>query len=135
MGNDQYGSERTDRHPSDPRIIDHSYGESPLALAAKAADVDKPKTMQEARTSKRATLWINAEEKEKAALIKNDVYKVVDINDVASRPLSVKLVFKVKRRADGEIERAKIRCVYEALNRRRELTITTPSHPLQSFNR
>ena len=74
------------------------------------ADIDEPRSLKEAITGEYSTQWKKAVNSEFNSLLSNDTWKLVpapeDKNIVGNR-----WIFKVKRNADGSIDRFKARLV------------------------
>jgi len=77
---------------------------------AMLASLDEPTTLEDALTSPSSEEWKTAMDEEIASLGINDTWELVDLPKGA-RAIPVKWVYKIKKDADGNIERYKARLV------------------------
>ena len=80
------------------------------AARKKGADYSDEPSLKEATNSIHKDRWLEAMRDELASLIKNGVYELCSL-PVGAAALTGKWVLKVKRGAQGEIERCKVRYV------------------------
>ena len=98
----------------DPDADEEALAEIALAFAASSASsagYKEPTTLREALDSPDAEQWKQAIEKEVQALQDMGTFTVIDDLPKERKAVSSKLVFRVKRNADGSIERFKARLV------------------------
>jgi hypothetical protein len=76
---------------------------------AEPTDIDEPRTHAEAMRSRHAAQWREAEECEKTALIKKEVYDTVTPPKIP--PLKARPIYKIKRDSHGNILKFKVRVV------------------------
>jgi transposase InsO family protein len=98
----------------DPDADEEALAEIALAFAASSANsagYKEPATLREALDSPDAEQWKQAIEKEVQALEDMGTFTVIDDLPKGRKAVSSKLVFRVKRNADGSIERFKARLV------------------------
>lgn len=100
-----------DYHPSDTRLLDHSCDLSPAALAAHASVQDEPRSWKQAMASPDSKQWELAAQDELDSLKKAKVFELVPRSMAQGRVITSKWVFKLKKLADGSIERFKARLV------------------------
>ena len=74
------------------------------------SDTDEPKNMNEALNGNDAQKWKDATDAEYVSLMKNNTWNLVDLPD-GKNLYGCKWLFKVKRNADGSINRYKVRLV------------------------
>ncbi|KAL0316519.1 UNVERIFIED_CONTAM: Retrovirus-related Pol polyprotein from transposon TNT 1-94 [Sesamum radiatum] len=75
-----------------------------------SVDIDEPATYEEAVTSPNANEWITAMKEEMSSMAKNNVWELVDL-PTGRKTIGNKWVLKVKRKADGSIDKFKARLV------------------------
>ncbi|KAK4384341.1 Retrovirus-related Pol polyprotein from transposon TNT 1-94 [Sesamum angolense] len=75
-----------------------------------SVDIDEPATYEEAVTSPNANEWITAMKEEMSSIAKNNVWELVDL-PTGRKTIGNKWVLKVKRKADGSIDKFKARLV------------------------
>lgn len=101
---------QSDFHPTDIRFPLESLG--PLsAFLAQHQPVDEPPSWKAAMASPDAASWRAAADDEMSSLPQAGVYEAVPWASPLGRVVTCKWVFKVKRHADGSIERYKARLV------------------------
>lgn len=71
---------------------------------------NEPTTYEEAMASPDRSLWLEAMKEELKSFKKNDVYTITTLPQ-GKRPIDCRWVFRIKRKADGSIERYKARLV------------------------
>lgn len=71
---------------------------------------NEPSTYEEAMASADRSLWLEAMKEELRSFKKNDVYTVTTLPQ-GKRPIDCRWVFRIKRKADGSIDRYKARLV------------------------
>lgn len=93
--------------------VDDAFVEVAFSFAASAHSpaITDPRTLQEALDGPDAQEWSDATEKELNSLLNMGTFKFIDSLPSGRRAIGSKLVFKVKRNADGSIERFKVRLV------------------------
>ena len=74
------------------------------------AEIHEPSTIEEAMSGQYATEWKEALDSEMASLMAHDTWTIEDVPK-GVKPIPCRWVFKVKRAADGSIERFKARLV------------------------
>ncbi|KAL0386674.1 UNVERIFIED_CONTAM: Retrovirus-related Pol polyprotein from transposon TNT 1-94 [Sesamum latifolium] len=79
-----------------------------------SVDIDEPATYEEAVTSPNANEWITAMKEEMSSMAKNNVWELVDL-PAGRKTIGSKWVLKVKRKADGSIDKFKARLVTKAI--------------------
>ena len=78
--------------------------------AAHSAIIHEPATLEEALSSEHAEQWQQAADDEMASLLANNTWELEPVPP-GVKPIPVKWVFKVKRDANGHVERYKARLV------------------------
>ncbi|KAL0293771.1 UNVERIFIED_CONTAM: Retrovirus-related Pol polyprotein from transposon TNT 1-94 [Sesamum calycinum] len=84
-----------------------------------SVDIDEPATYEKAVTSPNANEWITAMKEEMSSMGKNNVWELVDL-PTGRKTIGNKWVLKVKRKADGSIDKFKARLVAKVILRKRQ---------------
>ncbi|KAL0294413.1 UNVERIFIED_CONTAM: hypothetical protein Sradi_6889400 [Sesamum radiatum] len=88
----------------------HRYEIEGESFMCASVDIDEPTTYEEAVTSPNANEWLTAMKEELSSMAKSNVLELVDL--IAGRKtIGNKWVLKVKRKADGSIDKFKARLV------------------------
>ncbi|OBS16014.1 hypothetical protein FPOA_27826 [Fusarium poae] len=73
--------------------------------------ITEPKTMTEALQGPQREHWLRAIHSELRSLLTKGTWRMLDRNQAHNRPLTVKWVFKVKKKEDGNLDKFKARLV------------------------
>lgn len=95
-----------------------SEGEELEAENVDLLDVDEPRTFKEAMRSSHSTQWRDAVDEELRSLDKNKTWQLVEL-PTGKRVIESKWVFKLKKKADGSIDRYKARLVAKGYSQRK----------------
>jgi hypothetical protein len=98
------------RSTRERRPVGQWWQASASSASASVPVCDDPATVKEALASDAADLWKKAMDEELASLLENDTWTVESVPD-GVKSLPCKWVFKIKRDAQGNIERYKARLV------------------------
>ncbi|KAL0336693.1 UNVERIFIED_CONTAM: Retrovirus-related Pol polyprotein from transposon TNT 1-94, partial [Sesamum radiatum] len=103
--NSQNPQMRRSKHGGIPRSRYEIEGKSFMCASV---DIDEPATYEEAVTSPNANECITAMKEEMSSMAKNNVWELVDLS-TGRKTIRNKWVLKVKRKADGSINKFKVR--------------------------
>ncbi|KAL0391273.1 UNVERIFIED_CONTAM: Retrovirus-related Pol polyprotein from transposon TNT 1-94 [Sesamum latifolium] len=96
-----------------------------------SVDIDEP-TYEEAVTSPNANEWITAMKEEMSSMAKNNVWELVDL-PAGRKTIGSKWVLKVKRKADGSIDKFKARLVTKGYTQREGIDYEETFSPVVRF--
>jgi transposase InsO family protein len=99
-----------------PEVMEHAY-QAALASAGAAGSPGDPKTFKEAMASPDADKWYEAMVTEMQAHVKNGTWELVELPR-GRKAIGSKWVFKIKRAADGSVDRYKARLVAKGFSQR-----------------
>ncbi|KAL0386518.1 UNVERIFIED_CONTAM: Retrovirus-related Pol polyprotein from transposon TNT 1-94 [Sesamum latifolium] len=97
-----------------------------------SVDIDEPATYEEAVTSPNANEWITAMKEEMSSMAKNNVWELVDL-PAGRKTIGSKWVLKVKRKADGSIDKFKARLVTKGYTQREGIDYEETFSPVVRF--
>ncbi|KAK4388273.1 Retrovirus-related Pol polyprotein from transposon TNT 1-94 [Sesamum angolense] len=97
-----------------------------------SVDIDEPTTYEEAVTSPNANEWIIAMKEEMSSMAKNNVWELVDL-PTGRKTIGNKWVLKVKRKADGSIDKFKARLVAKAYTQKEGIDYEETFSPVVRF--
>ena len=100
--------------------------------AANVASIKEPATLEEALSSEDAALWRRAMDEEMASLLANDTW-TLEKTPPGITPIPVKWVFKIKRDANGNIERYKARLVAKGFKQREGIDYEEVFAPVSKY--
>jgi hypothetical protein len=103
------------------------------ALKNEMADIQEPKTFQEAMDSELFEEWQQAVNSEMISIYKNGVWHEVDIPQ-GVKPLTTKWVFKVKKGKHGQIEKFKARLCVRGFEQERGVDFDEVFSPVMRHN-
>jgi hypothetical protein len=96
--------------------MEHAY-QTALASAGAAGSPGDPKTFKEAMASPDADKWYEAMVTEMQAHVENGTWELVELPR-GRKAIGSKWVFKIKRAADGSVDRYKARLVAKGFSQR-----------------
>ncbi|KAL0404449.1 UNVERIFIED_CONTAM: hypothetical protein Sradi_2085700 [Sesamum radiatum] len=105
---------RRSKHGGIPRRRYEIEGKSFMCASV---DIDEPATYEEAVTSPNANEWISAMKEEMCSMAKNNIWELVDL-PARRKTIENKWVLKVKRKADGSIDKFEARLVAKGYTQR-----------------
>ncbi|KAL0287546.1 UNVERIFIED_CONTAM: Retrovirus-related Pol polyprotein from transposon TNT 1-94 [Sesamum radiatum] len=97
-----------------------------------SVDIDEPATYEEAVTSPNANEWITAMKEEMSSMAKNNVWELVNL-PAGRKTIGNKWVLKVKRKADGSIDKFKDRLVAKGYTQREGINYEETFSPVVRF--
>jgi hypothetical protein len=103
-----------------------------VAGTAFSATLQEPTTLEEALASDHADDWKHAVDDEYASLLANDTWTVEPIPP-GVKPIPVKWVFKIKRDANGNVERYKARLVAKGFRQREGIDYEEVFAPVSKY--
>ena len=103
-----------------------------LVGAAHLAVISEPSTLDEALSSKEASLWRQAMNDEMASLLKNNTW-TLEHPPSGVTPIPVKWVFKLKRDSAGNVERFKARLVAKGFRQREGIDYDEVFAPVSKY--
>ena len=103
------------------------------AMLAAMSDIPDPATVQEALASQHATEWQQAMNEEMASLAANNTWDLEHIPP-GTKPIPVKWIFKVKRDANGNLERFKARLVAKGFRQREGVDFDEVFAPVSKYS-
>uniref|UniRef100_A0A2N9HLT2 Reverse transcriptase Ty1/copia-type domain-containing protein n=1 Tax=Fagus sylvatica TaxID=28930 RepID=A0A2N9HLT2_FAGSY len=101
-------------------------------LLCDAKDVDEPASFSEALHSPDRDEWMTAMQEEMSSMDKNNVWELVDLPP-GRKTIGNKWVLKVKRKADGSIDRYKARLVAKGYTQREGIDYEDTFSPVVRF--
>jgi transposase InsO family protein len=101
-------------------------------LLCDAKDVDEPASFSEALHSQDRDEWMTAMQEEMSSMDKNNVWELVDLPP-GQKTIGNKWVLKVKRKADGSIDRYKARLVAKGYTQREGIDYEDTFSPVVRF--
>ncbi|KAL0405649.1 UNVERIFIED_CONTAM: Retrovirus-related Pol polyprotein from transposon TNT 1-94 [Sesamum latifolium] len=110
----------------------HRYVIEGESFMCASVDIDEPATYEEAVTSPNANEWITAMKEEMSSMAKNNVWELVDL-PAGRKTIGNKWVLKVKRNADGSIDKFKARLVAKGYTQREGIDYEETFSPVVRF--
>lgn len=101
-------------------------------LCCRAEEIMEPQSFDEAKNSPHAKEWMAAMQQEHQSLIDNKTWELVEL-PADRKAIGCKWIFKVKYRADGEIERFKSRLVARGFSQQPGVDYEETFSPVVSF--
>ncbi|KAH9768531.1 hypothetical protein KPL71_011635 [Citrus sinensis] len=93
----------------------------------------EPQNFKEAVTSPEGALWKEAINSEVESILQNHTWKLVDL-PLGCKPLGSKWIFKRKMKADGSIDKYKVRLVIKGYRQREDLDYFDTYSPVTRIN-
>lgn len=100
---------------------------------AHAAIIHEPTSLEEALTTEQAELWQQAADEEMASLLANGTWELEPVPP-GVKPIPVKWVFKVKRDANGNVERYKARLVAKGFRQQEGIDYEEVFAPVSKYS-
>jgi hypothetical protein len=101
-------------------------------LLCDAKDVDEPASFSEALHSPNKDEWMTAMQEEMSSMDKNNVWELVNLS-LGRKTIGNKWVLKVKRKADGSIDRYKARLLAKGYTQREGIDYEDTFSPVVRF--
>ncbi|KAL0282692.1 UNVERIFIED_CONTAM: Retrovirus-related Pol polyprotein from transposon TNT 1-94 [Sesamum radiatum] len=127
--NSQNPQMRRSKRGGIPRRLYEIEGES---IMCASVDIDEPATYEEVVTSPNANEWITEMKEEMSSMAKNNVWELVDL-PAGRKTIGNKWVLKVKRKADGSIDKFKARLVAKGYTQREGIDYEETFSPVVRF--
>jgi transposase InsO family protein len=110
-------SDTSESDSGEPNLQESSSEDEDSEVAAVARSFHEPNTYKQAMKSPDAVLWRKAAEEEINSLLANGTWELVPLPE-GKKAIGSRWVFKVKKNADGSIERYKARLVAKGFSQR-----------------
>jgi hypothetical protein len=110
-------SDTSESDSGEPNLQESSSEDEDSEVAAVAGSFHEPNTYKQAMKSPDAVLWRKAAEEEINSLLANGTWELVPLPE-GKKAIGSRWVFKVKKNADGSIERYKARLVAKGFSQR-----------------
>jgi hypothetical protein len=108
------------------------HGGAPLCTHKRATVIQEPSTLEEALASDQAELWQQAADDEIASLLANGTWELESVPP-GVKPIPVKWVFKIKRDANGNVERYKARLVAKGFRQQEGIDFEEVFAPVSKY--
>jgi hypothetical protein len=109
------------------------YPATEYAQHADDADIVEPTTLEQALSGPQEIEWRQGCHEEIQSLLTNETWELVPLPP-GKKVLGVKWVFKIKRHADGKIERFKVRLVVKGFGQREGIDFTEVYAPVSQHS-